>query len=137
MSCVFDFGNRLCRSFTKDSIYHTWPLLSQRGDRHRGGGHPPTPATPPCVRVRTRRFETVTLTVLEQGRKSQRFEVRIRKPHSQGFSLREIPRAATAAGGIARQSLSHPQYHQSRPATARCFPLPPQSRPESQPDPAL
>jgi chemotaxis protein MotA len=34
-------------------------------DRHRGGGHPPTPATPPCVRVRTRRFEMVTLTVLE------------------------------------------------------------------------
>src|SRR5271157_5039799 len=30
-------------------------------DRHRGGGHPPTPATPPCVRVRTRRFELVTL----------------------------------------------------------------------------
>ena len=25
-------------------------------DRNRGGGHPPTPATPPCVRVRTRRF---------------------------------------------------------------------------------
>src|SRR5271157_1275730 len=22
-------------------------------DRHRGGGHPPTPATPPCVRVCT------------------------------------------------------------------------------------
>src|SRR6202163_3239419 len=34
--------------------------------RHRGGGHPPTPATPPCVRVRTRRFESVTLTFLEQ-----------------------------------------------------------------------
>src|SRR5271165_4128436 len=31
-------------------------------DWHRGGGHPPTPATPPCVRVRTRRFELVTLT---------------------------------------------------------------------------
>jgi hypothetical protein len=26
-------------------------------DRHRGGGQPPTPATPPCVRVRTRRFD--------------------------------------------------------------------------------
>jgi hypothetical protein len=26
-------------------------------DRHRGGGHPPTPATPPYVRVRIRRFE--------------------------------------------------------------------------------
>ena len=40
-------------------------LTQSRPDRHRGGGHPPTPATPPCVRVRTRRFETVTLTVLE------------------------------------------------------------------------
>jgi hypothetical protein len=39
---------------------------TSRLDRHRGGGHPPTPATPPCVRVRTRRFESVTLTVLEQ-----------------------------------------------------------------------
>ena len=28
-----------------------------RDDRHRGGGCPPTPATPPCVRVRTRRFD--------------------------------------------------------------------------------
>jgi hypothetical protein len=26
-------------------------------DRHRGGGRPPTPATPPYVRVRIRRFE--------------------------------------------------------------------------------
>ena len=26
-------------------------------DRHRGSGRPLTPATPPCVRVRTRRFE--------------------------------------------------------------------------------
>ena len=50
-------------------------------DRHRGGGLPPTPATPPCIRVRTRRFETVTLTFFEQCRKSERFEIRIRKPH--------------------------------------------------------
>ena len=34
-------------------------------DRHRGGDRPPTPATPPCVRVRTRRFEMVTLTFFE------------------------------------------------------------------------
>ena len=31
------------------------PLPGWGLDRHRGGGHPPTPATPPCVRVRTRR----------------------------------------------------------------------------------
>jgi len=29
----------------------------QASDRHRGSGRPLTPATPPCVRVRTRRFE--------------------------------------------------------------------------------
>ena len=32
----------------------TFPIT--RLDRDRGGGHPPTPPTPPCVRVRTRRF---------------------------------------------------------------------------------
>ena len=42
-----------------------------RLDRHRGDGHPPTPATPPCVRVRTRRFELVTLAPLDQRRKSE------------------------------------------------------------------
>ena len=31
----------------------------QGADRHRGGGYAPTPATPPCVRVRTRRFESL------------------------------------------------------------------------------
>src|SRR5438046_7657386 len=41
------------------SRLHSQPLIFL--NRHRGGGHPPTPATPPCVRVRTRRFETVTL----------------------------------------------------------------------------
>jgi hypothetical protein len=34
-------------------------------DWHRGGGYPPAPATPPCIRVRTRRFELVTLTLLD------------------------------------------------------------------------
>ena len=46
-------------------------------DRHRGGGHPPTPATPPCIRVRTRRFESVTLAVVDQGWKAARLEVGI------------------------------------------------------------
>jgi hypothetical protein len=44
-----------------------WPVVEPKTpfDRHRGGGRPPTPATPPCVWVRTRRFESVTLTLLE------------------------------------------------------------------------
>jgi tetratricopeptide (TPR) repeat protein len=34
-------------------------------DRHRGSGYPLTPATPPCIRVRTRRFEPVTLALVD------------------------------------------------------------------------
>jgi hypothetical protein len=40
-------------------------LAINRLDRHRGGGHPPTPAPPPCVRVRTRRFELVALALVD------------------------------------------------------------------------
>ena len=50
-------------------------------DRHRGGGCPPTPATPPCVRVRTRRFELVALRAVDQTWKPERIEVRIGQPH--------------------------------------------------------
>src|ERR1700686_3458050 len=44
-------------------------------DRHRGSGCPLTPATPPCVRVRTRRFEMVTLARILQIRETERFEI--------------------------------------------------------------
>jgi hypothetical protein len=36
-------------------LIRTWTISAF--DRHRGSGCPLTPATPPCVRVRTRRFE--------------------------------------------------------------------------------
>jgi hypothetical protein len=39
--------------------------------RHRGSGHPPTPATPPCVRNRTRRFGGLSRSqVARRGRPS-------------------------------------------------------------------
>src|SRR5207245_6913628 len=104
-------------------------------DRHRGGGHPPTPATPPCVRVRTRRFELVALTPIDQCRKSKRFEVGVGKPHREGFGPSEVPRAASATSRVTSQSRTNPQFQQCRSATARCFPLPPQSCTQSQPDP--
>src|SRR5438093_2104464 len=105
-------------------------------DRHRGGGHPPTPATPPCVRVRTRRFETVTLALLEQGRKTTRTEVRVRKPDVQSFRMGEMPGAAATGGSIARQDSTHTQLNQHCPAAALRFPLPPQRSPKAQPNPA-
>src|SRR5438270_6797883 len=36
--------------------------------------------TPPCVRVRTRRFELVALGFIDQRRKAERLEVGVRKP---------------------------------------------------------
>jgi len=77
-------------------------------DRHRGGGHPPTPATPPCVRVRTRRFELVTLAPLDQGRESERFEVSIGEPHREGLTPGEVPRATAAAGCVTSQLRTNP-----------------------------
>jgi len=94
-------------------------------DRHRGRGRPRTPATPPCVRVRTRRFESVTLALINQRWKSERFEVGIREPHRKGLALCEVPRAPTAAGRVAGQARPNSQCQQSGPATAWRFPLPP------------
>jgi hypothetical protein len=51
------------RQFNLNRLSHS---VKGTFERHRGGGHPPIPATPPYVRVRTRRFERVSLTVLEQ-----------------------------------------------------------------------
>ena len=53
----------------------TAPVNTSAFDRHRGSGCPLTPATPPCVRVRTRRFEMVTLVRILQIRETERFEI--------------------------------------------------------------
>ncbi len=44
--------------------------------------------------------------------------------------------AKPTASGVACQPRAHPEFQQGCSAMARCFPLPPQSRSESQPDPA-
>ena len=100
-------------------------------DRHRGGGHPPTPATPPCVRDRTRRFELVALIPIEQSRKSERVEVCIGKPYREGFGSGKIPGTPSAAGRVTGQARTSPQLQQSRSPTTRGFPLPPQSASKS------
>src|SRR5260370_23059163 len=98
-------------------------------DRHRGGGHPPAPATPPCVRVRTRRFESVTLTLLNQRGKSERPKMGIGEPPREGLGPGQIPRAVSAARSVAREPRRNPQREHSSSAATRCFPLPPHSGP--------
>jgi len=87
----------------------THQMTTRAFDRHRGGGHPPTPATPPCVRVRTRRFELVTLAAIDQRWKSERCEVSIGKPNREGFGPGQIPGAESAAGRVIGQSWANPQ----------------------------
>ena len=103
------------RSGSRSCLSHCFP--DSPSDRHRGGGHPPTPATPPCVRVRTRRFELVTLTPIDQRWKSERCEVGVGKPNREGFGPSEVPGAASTTGRVASQS-----------RTIR--PSPPSGRPE-------
>ena len=57
------------------------------------------------------------------------------RAHGESLGPGQIPGATTASGGVARQLRPNPQRDQSRPATARGFPLPPQSRSQSQADP--
>jgi hypothetical protein len=97
-------------AFAWMSVPHAGALAIGGFDRHRGGGHPPTPATPPCVRVRTRRFELVTLASIDQGWKSERFEVSIGKPNRKGFGPSQVPRAASATRRIASQSRTNSQF---------------------------
>src|SRR5262249_6820640 len=52
------------------------------------------------------------------------------------IALFDTRTTATAASGITRQPRRHPQFHQRGSATAWGLPLPPQSSPKSQPDPA-
>ena len=50
-------GETIARNIARDLKPSEVSLLPEAADRHRGGGHPPTPATPPYVRVRIRRFD--------------------------------------------------------------------------------
>src|SRR5262249_1180145 len=74
--------------------------------------------------------------LIDQCRKSQRFEVCIGKPDREGFGPREIPGSKSTASRVAGQAWTNTQCQQCFQATAWCFPLPPQSRSKSQPDPA-
>src|ERR1039457_6475253 len=84
---------------------------------------------PPAVRE-------VGPLLVDQRRKTERFEIGIRKPYAKGLGLGEIPGTKSTAGGVACQSRTHSEVKQCLPAAARCFLLPPQSGPEPQPNPA-
>src|SRR6266849_7815409 len=61
------------------------------------------PAHPPCVRVRTRRFDMVALARILQIREPERVEIGVRKRDGEGLGVSKVPGAASATGRVARQ----------------------------------
>src|SRR6266567_3027520 len=96
------------------------------------------PADPCHTTVRTGPYTAVrgvTLALLGQRRETERAEVGIGQAEMQGLVLTGGPRTAEAGGRITSQHRSHAECDQSRPASARGSPLPPQGAAESPPDP--
>src|SRR6266568_2746441 len=83
----------------------TW-MLPSSANRHRGSGHPLSPATPPDLRVRIRRFSSVELEHIEQPRKTERIEVSNRKGGLQGRAVGQTPGTMRAASGLSRKGRS-------------------------------
>ena len=77
----------------------------------------------------------VALTRFDQGWETERFEVGVGKPNRKGLAPGDVPGATAAAGRIA-QFPRDSQCDQCRTTATWCFPLTPQSGPQSQPDPA-
>jgi hypothetical protein len=74
--------------------------------------------------------------LVNERRKTKRFEVSIGKPNREGLSPREIPGPESTASGVTRQPGTDPEFQQSCSTTTLGFPLPPQSSPKPQTHPA-
>src|SRR6516162_7998961 len=109
--------------------------ISFKTDRDRGAPHGAAPPTPPGIRVRTTAVREVALTRIDQGWKTECFEVGIGESNGESFAAGKIPRPAAAVGRIA-QLPQDSQCDQRRTTASWCFPLPPQGGAQSQPNPA-
>jgi hypothetical protein len=94
----------LTREFWEDATARTGIQHARvRNNRHRGSSHLLSPATPPYMRVRIRRFSSVELDGIKQSRKTKRVEVSSRKGDGQGGTVRQPPRPMGTTGGLCRK----------------------------------
>src|SRR5215472_17169144 len=75
-------------------------------NRHRGSGRPLSPATPPYMRVRIRRFGGLSGNRANQRRKPELGEVGIGQGTAQSGRVRESPRAVRTPGSRCREVLT-------------------------------
>ena len=77
-------------------------------NRHRGSGHPLTPATPPDMRVRIGRFRGLRKAI-EQPRKAERVEVGKRKRVCQSGTIRQSPGTVRTARRVCSEIPTDPE----------------------------
>src|SRR5664280_3912708 len=76
-------------------------------NRHRGESRLSTPATPPDMRVRIRRFGRIELFSCEQPWNSKRVEVGDRKRLAHGGAIGAVPWAVSISGSGGRLISAH------------------------------
>jgi hypothetical protein len=84
----------------------TSKLSNMLGNRHRGSGRPLSPATPPYMRVRVRRFNGLRWTS-EQPRKTDGVKVGDRKRNGQGRAVGKTPGAVAASYRVSDKGDAH------------------------------
>src|SRR5579863_9455838 len=106
-------------------------------NRHRGSGHPLSPATPPYMRVRIRRFSSVELGHVQQPWKTERIEVSNRKCRLQGRAVGQTPGTMRTASGLSRKGRSDVSLAQFYKPHLAALPLLPDHRSQPSSDPFL
>src|SRR5512132_4383993 len=96
-----------------------------------------TPPTPPCIRVRTRRFDGLSGLLTGDGREAERFQGGIGDCDGKRGAVAESPGAVRAFGGLSRQVLADAATAQLRKAGASALPLLPGDGTEPSPDPLV
>src|SRR5438552_9650602 len=95
------------------------------------------PVTPPCIRVRTRRFGWLYGWPSRQRRESERDPVGIRQGIAQSGAFAEPPGAVATASGLRRQVLADASLTQLAKTHASQLPLLTDDASQTPPDPRV
>src|SRR5215831_19589560 len=108
----------------------TW-LPEPAQNRHRGSGRPLSPATPPYMRVRIRRFGGLSRNRTDHRRKPELCEVSVGQGNVQSGRFRESPGAVRTSGGLRREVFTDTPLAKLAVPSPSALPLLPHHRPES------
>src|ERR1039458_4838288 len=102
----------------------------RQANRHRGTGRPASPATPPDMRVRIRRFGGLSRPH-DHRRKPELVKVGIRQSDGESGRVRNPPRAVRTPGSLCRQVFTDAPLAEFAKTCPSALPLLPHHRPKS------